>query len=87
MRDSGYLGPGTWDPGPETWHLYRIPIPEGTTGIPAGFPFVFRKMPPWVMHPASCILHPASCILHLASCILYPISQERFVRWTGEPSP
>jgi hypothetical protein len=43
---------------PGTWHPYRIPIPEGKDGIPAGFPIHIPKNPP--MESASCILHPAS---------------------------
>ena len=31
---------------PETWHPYRIPIPEGKAGIPAGFPVHVPKNPP-----------------------------------------
>jgi hypothetical protein len=43
---TGSRVPGARYPGPETWQPYRIPIPEGKAGVPAGFPVHASKDAP-----------------------------------------
>ena len=54
-----YRVPSTRVPG--TWYPYRIPIPEGRAGIPAGFPLMFRRTHTRGLHPGILGNHPLGC--------------------------